>query len=128
RSRALVTRFCKIASRCIPPPWTAVWLTARSSARRPAASTAAGSPRRWSVRSRVSPALAVGERTPRALARPTVSTRRLAATSLPSVSFVVYGSDMPRTRCYEHGVLIDEDFPLDAVSEHLREPNSLVWV
>lgn len=34
----------------------------------------------------------------------------------------------PRTRCYRDGVLVDEDFPLAAVSEHLEEPNSLVWV
>lgn len=35
---------------------------------------------------------------------------------------------MPRTRCYRGGVLIDEDFPIDQVSEHLEDPSSLVWV
>jgi magnesium transporter len=35
---------------------------------------------------------------------------------------------MPRTRCYREGVLTDEDFPLDEVSEHLEEESSLVWV
>ncbi len=35
---------------------------------------------------------------------------------------------MARTRCYRDGVLIDEDFPLADVSEHLEEPNTLVWV
>lgn len=35
---------------------------------------------------------------------------------------------MPRTRCYREGVLTDEDFPLDRVSEHLEDPAALVWV
>jgi magnesium transporter len=35
---------------------------------------------------------------------------------------------MPRTRCYRNGVLTDEDFPLDDVSEHLAEPSSIVWI
>lgn len=35
---------------------------------------------------------------------------------------------MPRTRCYREGVLTDEDFPLDQVSEHLEDPAALVWV
>jgi magnesium transporter len=35
---------------------------------------------------------------------------------------------MPRTRCYRNGVLVDEDFPIAEVSEHLDEPASLVWV
>ena len=34
----------------------------------------------------------------------------------------------PRTRCYREGVLTDEDFPLEEVSEHLAEESSLVWV
>jgi len=33
-----------------------------------------------------------------------------------------------RTRCYRNGVLLDEDFPLSQVSEHLQEPDALVWV
>ncbi|RNM16628.1 magnesium transporter CorA family protein [Nocardioides pocheonensis] len=35
---------------------------------------------------------------------------------------------MARTRCYRDGVLADEDFPIDQVSEHLAEPSALVWV
>ena len=35
---------------------------------------------------------------------------------------------MPRTRCYREGVLTDEDFELEDVSEHLAEEKSLVWV
>jgi magnesium transporter len=35
---------------------------------------------------------------------------------------------MPRTRCYRNGVLTDEDFPVEDVSEHLAEPSSLVWI
>jgi magnesium transporter len=35
---------------------------------------------------------------------------------------------MPRTRCYRNGVLTDEDFPLEHVSEHLAEPTSIVWI
>ena len=35
---------------------------------------------------------------------------------------------MPRTRCYREGVLTDENFALEAVSEHLAEETSLVWV
>ncbi len=35
---------------------------------------------------------------------------------------------MPRTRCYSKGVLIDEDFSLDDVSEHLQHESSVVWV
>jgi magnesium transporter len=35
---------------------------------------------------------------------------------------------MPRTRCYRNGVLTDEDFPLEDVSEHLAEPSSIVWI
>ncbi|TFC82203.1 magnesium transporter [Cryobacterium cheniae] len=33
-----------------------------------------------------------------------------------------------RTRCYRDGILVDEDFPLADVSEHLALPNSVVWV
>jgi len=35
---------------------------------------------------------------------------------------------VPRTRCYRNGVLIAEDFPIEDVSEHLEEPDSLIWV
>jgi magnesium transporter len=35
---------------------------------------------------------------------------------------------MPRTRCYIGGVLNDEDFPLDELSEHLTEPSAVAWV
>ncbi len=35
---------------------------------------------------------------------------------------------MPRTRCYCGGVLTDEDFPIDEVSEHLADPSAFVWV
>jgi magnesium transporter len=33
-----------------------------------------------------------------------------------------------RTRCYRNGVLTDEAFPLEDVSEHLDEGSALVWV
>jgi len=35
---------------------------------------------------------------------------------------------MPRTRCYRDGVLTDEDFPVDQVSEHLAEESAVVWI
>jgi magnesium transporter len=35
---------------------------------------------------------------------------------------------MARTRCYCNGVLTDEDFTLDDVSEHLEQDATLVWV
>jgi magnesium transporter len=35
---------------------------------------------------------------------------------------------MARTRCYRKGVLTDEGFSLDDVSEHLQEETALVWV
>lgn len=35
---------------------------------------------------------------------------------------------MPRTRCYRNGVLTDEDFPLERVSEHLEDGAAAVWV
>jgi magnesium transporter len=35
---------------------------------------------------------------------------------------------VPRTRCYRNGVLTDEDFPVEDVSEHLGEASSLVWI
>jgi len=35
---------------------------------------------------------------------------------------------MPRTRCYRLGVLTDEGFSLDDVSDHLRDESSVVWV
>ena len=34
----------------------------------------------------------------------------------------------PRTRCYRDGTLVDEDFPLTDVSEHLALPGTVVWV
>lgn len=33
-----------------------------------------------------------------------------------------------RTRVWRHGALVGEDFPLAEVSDHLRDPASLVWV
>jgi magnesium transporter len=35
---------------------------------------------------------------------------------------------VPRTRCYLNGVLTDEDFPIEDVSEHLAESSSIVWI
>ena len=35
---------------------------------------------------------------------------------------------MHRTRCYRHGALTDEDFPLEQVSEHLESESAVVWV
>jgi magnesium transporter len=35
---------------------------------------------------------------------------------------------MAKTRCYEDGKLINEDFPLDQVSEHLAKPHTVVWI
>jgi magnesium transporter len=35
---------------------------------------------------------------------------------------------MPRTRCYRSGVLTDEDFPIEDVSEHLADESAVVWV
>ena len=35
---------------------------------------------------------------------------------------------VPRTRCYRGGVLTDEDFPLDEVSDHLEDPDAVLWV
>ena len=35
---------------------------------------------------------------------------------------------MSRTRCYRGGVLTDEDFPLDEVSDHLADASAVVWV
>jgi magnesium transporter len=35
---------------------------------------------------------------------------------------------VPRTRCYRGGALTDEDFPLDQVSEHVEDPDAVVWV
>ena len=35
---------------------------------------------------------------------------------------------MARTRCYREGALVDEGFPLERVSDHLREAGSLVWI
>ena len=34
----------------------------------------------------------------------------------------------PRTRCYRDGSLVDEDFPLTEVSEHLALSDAVVWV
>lgn len=35
---------------------------------------------------------------------------------------------MPRTRCYCGGILTDQDFAIDQVSEHLADPSAVVWV
>ena len=35
---------------------------------------------------------------------------------------------MARTRCYRNGILIDEDFAIEQVAEHLAEPDALLWV
>ena len=35
---------------------------------------------------------------------------------------------MARTRCYRKGVLTDEDFSLNDVSEHLKHESAVVWV
>jgi magnesium transporter len=35
---------------------------------------------------------------------------------------------MARTRCYRGGVLVDEDFPVDQLSEHLADGSAVVWV
>jgi magnesium transporter len=34
----------------------------------------------------------------------------------------------PKTRCYRNGVLTDQDFPVADVSEHLEDPDAVVWV
>ena len=34
----------------------------------------------------------------------------------------------PRTRCYRNGQLTDENFPMADVSEHLEDPDAVVWV
>lgn len=38
------------------------------------------------------------------------------------------GNQMTHTRCYRNGVLTDEDFSLDQVSEHLARESAVVWV
>ena len=35
---------------------------------------------------------------------------------------------MSRTRAYRNGVLVDEDFPVEQISDYLAEPACLVWV
>jgi magnesium transporter len=35
---------------------------------------------------------------------------------------------MAQTRCYQHGKLINENFPLDEVSEHLEKKDAVVWI
>lgn len=35
---------------------------------------------------------------------------------------------IPRTRCYRHGVLTDEDFPLEDVAKHVADESAVVWV
>src|SRR5512144_2420429 len=35
---------------------------------------------------------------------------------------------MARTRVYRNGVLVDENFPVEQVSDYLADPASLVWV
>ena len=37
-------------------------------------------------------------------------------------------AQMARTRCYRNGALVDEDFSLENVSEHLEEESAVVWV
>jgi magnesium transporter len=37
-------------------------------------------------------------------------------------------AQMARTRCYRDGALVDEDFSLENVSEHLEHESSVVWV
>lgn len=39
-----------------------------------------------------------------------------------------YSRRMARTRSYRAGVLGDEDFPLQDISEHLARPSTVVWV
>jgi magnesium transporter len=36
--------------------------------------------------------------------------------------------EMAQARCYRHGVLTDEGFSLDEVSEHLKDESAMVWV
>ena len=33
-----------------------------------------------------------------------------------------------RTRCYRHGVLVEEDFALDRLAAHLADAEAVVWV
>ena len=35
---------------------------------------------------------------------------------------------MPRTRCYRGGALTGENFPIDELSDHLKDPSAVVWV
>jgi magnesium transporter len=35
---------------------------------------------------------------------------------------------MTRTRLYRHGVLAAEDFPVAEISDHLDEPDTVVWL
>lgn len=35
---------------------------------------------------------------------------------------------MAQTRCYQNGKLINENFPLDEVSEHLQKKGAVVWI
>jgi magnesium transporter len=37
------------------------------------------------------------------------------------------GDHRTRTRLYRHGVLVAEGFPVDDVSDHLRDPDAVVW-
>ena len=34
----------------------------------------------------------------------------------------------PKTRCYRNGTCTDENFPIEDLSEHLEDPDALVWV
>jgi magnesium transporter len=34
----------------------------------------------------------------------------------------------PKTRCWRNGTLTDENFPVEDVSEHLEDPDALIWV
>jgi magnesium transporter len=38
------------------------------------------------------------------------------------------GDHRTRSRLYRHGVLVAEGFPVEDVSDHLRDPDSVVWV
>ena len=35
---------------------------------------------------------------------------------------------MARTRLYRHAVLVHEDFPPEDVSEHVADPDAVVWL
>jgi len=39
-----------------------------------------------------------------------------------------YCADMARARCYRNGVLCAQDFSLEEASDHLDEPDALIWI